>query len=83
MLSLFLGESSRSFPSVLPLAFTAFGLAILAFGAFGFIVAKYYYRLGNMEKRSLDSLIKGGYGLQGLCFLWYRRLSLLHPHFFP
>ena len=18
-----------------------------------------------------------------LCFLWYRRLSLLHPHFFP
>ena len=48
----------------LPLAITAFGgpegdftLAIIAFGAFGFIVPKNYYRLGKMDKRSLDSLI--------------------------
>ena len=44
------------YPLFLPLAITAFGgpgdyfsLAIIAFGAFGFIVPKYYYRLGNME----------------------------------
>ena len=48
----------------LPLAITAFGgpegyfsLAIIAFGAFGFIVPKYYYCLGEMDKRSLDYLI--------------------------
>ena len=29
-----------------------FSLAIIAFGAFGFIVSKYYYRLGRMDKRS-------------------------------
>ena len=47
-----------------PLAITAFGgpegyfsLAIIAFGAFGLIVPKHYYRLGKMGKRSLDSLI--------------------------
>ena len=41
---------------LLPLAITEFGgpegyfnLAIIAFGAFGFIVRKYYYRLGKME----------------------------------
>ena len=52
------------FPLFLPLAITAFGgsggffsLAILAFRAFRFIVPKYYYRLGEMDKRSLDSLI--------------------------
>ena len=46
------------------LASTAFGgpegyfsLAIKAFGAFGFVVPKYYYRLGKMDKRSLASLI--------------------------
>ena len=51
-------------PLFLPLAITAFGgpegsfsLAIIAFGPFGFIVPKYYYRLGKMDKRSLDSLI--------------------------
>ena len=51
-------------PLVFSLAITAFGrpegyfsLAIRAFGAFGFIVPEYYYRLGNMDKRSLDSLI--------------------------
>ena len=32
-------------------------LAIIAFGAFAFIFPKYYYRLGRMDKRSLDSLI--------------------------
>ena len=47
----------------LPLAITAFGgtegffsLAIIAFGAFGFIVPKYDSCLGRMDKRSLDSL---------------------------
>ena len=56
-----------SFPLFLPLAITAFrgpegrfSLAILAFGAFEFIVPKYYYCLGKMDKRSLDSLIEGG-----------------------
>ena len=60
----FLGDNRVwSFPSFLPLAITAFGgpegyfsLAIIAFGAFGFIVFKYYFRLGKMDKRSLDSL---------------------------
>ena len=54
-----------AFPLFLPLAITAFGgpegyfgLAITAFGAFGFSVPKYYYRLGKMDKRSLDSLVK-------------------------
>ena len=42
------------FPLFLPLAITAFGgpegyFAIIAFGAFEFIVPKYYYRLGKME----------------------------------
>ena len=50
-----------------------FSLAIIAFGAFELIVSKYYYRVGKMEKRSLDSLIYGGYGLQG--FLWVRHLA--------
>ena len=51
-------------PLFLPLAITAFGdpegyfsLAIIGLRAFEFIVPKYYYRLGKMEKRSLDSLI--------------------------
>ena len=46
-----------SFPSVLPLAITAFGgpegyfrLAIIAFGAFQFLVLKDYNRLGKMVK---------------------------------
>ena len=50
--------------TVLPLAITALGgtegyfsLAIIACGAFGFTVPKYYYRLGKMDKWSLDSLI--------------------------
>ena len=34
-----------------------FSLAIIAFGASGFVVPKYYYRLGKMEKRGPDSLI--------------------------
>ena len=61
----------RDIPLFLPLAITAFGgpegysrLALIAFGAFGFFVPKYYYRLGKMDKRSLDSFILGGYGLQ-------------------
>ena len=52
-------------PLFLPLAITAFGgpggyfsLAIIAFGAFESIVPKYDYRLGKMDKRSLDSLFK-------------------------
>ena len=48
----FLGDNhNRSFPFFLPLAITAFGgpagyfsLVIIAFGAFEFIVPKYYYR---------------------------------------
>ena len=54
----------RVCPLFLPLAITAFrgpegyfSLAIMAFGAFGVIVPKYYDRLGKMDKRSLDSLI--------------------------
>ena len=35
-----------------------FNLAIIAFGAFGFIVPKYYNRLGTTDKRSLASLFK-------------------------
>ena len=53
------------FPLFLPLAITAFGgpegqfsLAIIAFGAFEFLVPKYYCRLGKMELKSLDSLFK-------------------------
>ena len=61
----FLSDNSIwSFPLFLPLAITAFGgpegdfsLAIRAFRAFGFIVPKYYYRLGKMDKMSLDSLL--------------------------
>ena len=60
------------FPLFLLLAITAFGgpegyflVAIIAFGGFGFIVPKYYCHLEKRDKRSLDSLIQGGYGLQG------------------
>ena len=56
-------------PLFLPLAITAFGgregyfsLAIIAFRAFGFIVRKYYYRQGRMDKRSLRG---GGGGTEG------------------
>ena len=52
------------FPLCLPLAISAFGgsegffsLAIIAFGEFEFIVPKYYYRSGRIDRRSLDSLI--------------------------
>ena len=52
------------YPLFLPLAITAFrgpegygSLAIIAFGAFEFIVLKCYYRLGKTKSRSLDSLI--------------------------
>ena len=48
----------------LPLAITAFGsaegyfsLAIIAFGAFGFVVPRYYRRFGKMPQSRLDSLI--------------------------
>ena len=60
-----------------------FSLAIIAFGAFGFIVPKYHYRLGKTDKRSLDSLIYEGYGLQGVSkkaasiFWGYRTLSAI------
>ena len=57
----------------LPLVITAFGgpesyfsLAIIAFGAFGFIVPKHQYCLGKWTR--------GGYGLQGIS------LDLLKPH---
>ena len=62
----FLGDNSIwSFPSVSSLSdFTAFGgpesyfsLAIIAFGAFQFIVAEYYYRLGKMELKGSSLLI--------------------------
>ena len=33
-----------------------FSLAVKAFGVSEFIVPKYHYRLGKMDKRSLDSL---------------------------
>ena len=66
--SFLLGENSTwNFLSFLLLAIVAFGapegdfsLASIAFGAFGFIVPKYYDRSGKMDKRSLDSLIEGG-----------------------
>ena len=52
------------FPLFLPSATTAFGgpegnfsLAIIAFGAFQFIVPKYYYRLGKMEFKESRLLI--------------------------
>ena len=53
----FLSDNSIwSLPSVFPLAITALGgpegffsLAIIVFGAFGFILPKYYYRLGKMD----------------------------------
>ena len=51
-------------PLFLPLAITAcgglegyFSLAIIAFGAFQFIVPKYYYRLGKMEFKESSLLI--------------------------
>ena len=51
-------------PVFLPLAITAFGgpegyfsLAIIAFGAFEFIVPKYYDRLGKMESEESGLLI--------------------------
>ena len=55
----FLSDSSIwSFPLFLPLAITSFGghegyfsLAIIAFGAFRFILPKYYYRLGKMDNK--------------------------------
>ena len=61
----FLGDNSFwSLPLFSPLATIAFGgpegyfsLAIIAFGAFEFIVPKDYHGLGKTEKRSLDSLV--------------------------
>ena len=48
-----------------------FSLAIIASGAFQFIVPKYYYRLGNMELKESRLLISpGGYGLQGVRNSW-------------
>ena len=60
-----LGDNSIwSFPLFLPLAITAFrgpegyfSPIIIAFKAFELILPKYYDRSGNMDKRSLDSLI--------------------------
>ena len=65
---IFLGDNSIwSFASLslsLPLALAAFGgpegnfsLAIRAFGAFEFIVPKYYYRLGKTENKESSRLI--------------------------
>ena len=56
----FLGDNRIwSFPSVSSLRdysiWRYFGLAIIAVGAFEFIVPNYFYRLGKMDKRSLDS----------------------------
>ena len=68
----FLGDSSIwSFPSVSPLSdcniwWAYFDLAIIVFGTFEFIVSKKFYRSGKMDKRSLDSLIEGGPGGEGL-----------------
>ena len=52
------------FPLFLPLAITAFGgpegyfsLAIIAFGAFQFVVSKYDYRLGTMEFKQSSLLM--------------------------
>ena len=61
----FLSDNSMwSFPSFLSLAITAFGgpggnssLAIIAFGAFQFLVPKYYCRLGKMEFKESSLLI--------------------------
>ena len=60
-----LGDNSIGvFPLFLPLAITAFGgpevyfsLAIIAFGAFQFVVPKYYYRLGKMKNKDSRLLI--------------------------
>ena len=69
----FLGDNSiwRFLSGNLPSAITAFGgleryfsLAIIGFGAFGFVVPKNYDRLGRMDKGSLEFLIYGGYSLQ-------------------
>ena len=65
LLPFFLSDNSIcSFPLFLPLAITAFGgpegyssLAIIAFGAFQFIVPKYYCRLGKMEFKESSLLI--------------------------
>ena len=61
----FLGDNSIwSFPLCLPLAITAFGgsqgslsLAIVAFGAFQFIVPKFFHLLGKMEFKESSLLI--------------------------
>ena len=61
----FLSDNSTwNLASVLPLAITVFGglegysgLAIIAFGAFQFIVPKYYYRSGKMEFKESSLLI--------------------------
>ena len=61
----FLSDNSIwSLPSLLPLAITAFGgpggyfsLAIIAFGAFQFIVTKCYCRLGKIEFKESSLLI--------------------------
>ena len=61
----FLSDNSTwNSPLFLALAIAAFGglegyssLAIIAFGAFQFIVPKYYYRLGKMEFRESSLLI--------------------------
>ena len=76
----FLSDNSIwSYPSISSLAITAFGgpegyfnLAIMAFVVF----PKYYHRLGNMDKRSLDSLVERGFGLQGWCF-WFEPITLM------
>ena len=54
------------FSLFLPLAITAFGgpegyfgLAIITFRAFQFIIPNYYDRLGKVNLRSLASLFKG------------------------
>ena len=44
-----------------------FSLAIIAFGAFPFIVPKDYCRSGKMEIKESRHLIQGGYALQGSC----------------
>ena len=69
----FLSDNSIwSYPLFLPLAITAFGgpegycsLAIIAFGAFGFIVSpKEYDRLGQMDKDSPKVTLGGGQPLK-------------------
>ena len=62
-------------------SWSLFSLAIIAFGAFGFIVPKYFDRQGNMDKRSLDSLISGGWMFPLCVISWQCWEKSADPYF--